>query len=293
MPVLFPDKKKDSVFLQVKMQFAEVSLAEWDCAKVFVRKPTMTKAGQSGDPVVTYDGKLPILVVRSVDATKPYILSSSKGIQENKTWIPAPPPGHFSDTWEGDWSISYKVCVTVKGASVEEKKLMAIFDDIFKKTQKFYKSEKVKCPINYSWNKEVDPESGAEEIIGVDESKGAYLKVKVGYEGLPNAEMIIDKAGKSVPALTLKARKPKPTFYDMSRDRDHMVVQDPAKECQTGMNAIVKIFIGLYKNSQGVFITKKLLQCYYNPVAIGSNTPDEDIIDSFGALKVSTLMGQN
>lgn len=275
------------------MQFVEVSLAEWDCAKVAVKKPAVSgKAGQNAEPTILYDGKLPVLVIRSVDGTKPFLLTSFKGLQENKVWVPTPPPGRFLDKWAGDWSISFKICTSVKDATPEEKKLMLIFNDMLQKVQKVYKNEKPKNPINYSWLKEKDPETDVEEIIGIDESKAAYLKLKVGYEAAPDAEMVINELGQKVPAPTPKDRRPKAKFFDMSKARDKMLVQDSAKECQTGMNAIAKVFIGLFKNSQGVFITRKLLQCYYNPVAIGGNAPDEDIIGSFKNMSVTDLANQ-
>lgn len=277
------------------MQFVEVSLAEWDCAKVTVRKPaTSGKANQNAEVTVLYDGKLPVLVIRSVDGMKPFILTSFKGLQENKVWVPASgqSPGYFLDTWDGDWSISFKICTSVKDASLEEKKLMQIYDDIYQKVKKVYKDKSVRNPINYSWIKEMNPDTDVEEIVAIDDSKAAYLKLKVAYEGTPNCATVVDKFKKTVPAITHDDRKPKAKFFDMSRARDKMLVQDPHKECQTGMNAIVKVFIGLYKATEGVYITKKLLQCYYNPVAIGGNAPDEDIIGSFRNMSVADLANQ-
>ena len=252
------------------MSFIEVELAFWDCNKVRIGVAPKGKT-----PTVLYDGKMPILKICSNDTKNKYVVFSYKGIQRNMKWDAN--SKKFLDVWEGDWSVSFQAAGSYAEARQENGlawKLIQLFADIETKVEQAFK-RKPNRAMNFTIIKEKN-EFGVEEEKGIDETKGVYLKGKVGYEAPKDAKMM-DKDGKQVPVL--ESRTPKCKFYDITKAMDSMFIKNSDIECQTAMNAVPKMMIGLFANTQGVYVTKRLLQCYYEPTTIGGDAPDDELIE--------------
>lgn len=253
------------------MSFIEVELSNWDKSKVSVGIAPKGKT-----PSVLYDGKIPILKLCSSDPKNKYVVFSHQGLKRNMKYDAA--TRKFLDIWEGDWSVSFCVATSVEEAekaNSHANKIMDIFADIEKKVETAFEGRKPNPSINYTYIKEKN-QFGVDKIVGVDKSKGAYLRAKTGYDAPKDAKKItVD--GKEVPVL--EARYPKTKFYDITRSKNDMEIKNPDIECQTAMNAVPKIMIGLFSNSQGVFITRKLMQLYYEPTTIGGNAADDELIE--------------
>lgn len=249
--------------------FIEVTLSNWDCEKVSIG---LAPGGKT--PTVLYEKKIPILKVFGNDSKDKYVLSSYDGLKRNMKWDGT--TRKYLDVWEGDWSISFKVSDTYAGAEGLNKKIITIFEDITIKIEKAFK-RKPSYPLNVKVIKEKN-EYGVEEEKGIDPTKPVYLKVKVGYDAPKDAPKFFDqRVGKEVPALT--HRTPKADFFDIKRPKDYMKVQKPDTECQIGMKAVPKFIIGLYATKDAIYITKRLLQCYYEPASMGGGGIDEDLTD--------------
>jgi len=249
--------------------FIEVELMSWSCDKVKVGIYPGEKTAS-----VLYDNKKPILKLCSNDPINKYVVSSYKGLERNKVWDSA--SKKFLDEWAGDWSINMMVATSYQAAEENPytKKIMEIHDDIHQKVEKAYRT-KVKHPLGYVFIKEKTDLGEEIDSDQIDKSKGIYLKTKVGYQAPPSADKI-KVNGKDVPALD--ARTPKGLFVDVSRAQSDMTVKNPDIECQVGMSLIPKYLIGLYKIGNVVHITKKLLQCYYQPKDMGGNSVDETLV---------------
>lgn len=254
--------------------FIDVKLADWDCSKVSIG---IAPGGKT--PTVLYAGKMPILTLAGDGRDDKYVVSSFKGIQKNMKWDAA--SKKFLDTWEGDWSISFKVCDAPSTATGLRKKILEIFADIEKKAEEAY--EKKCTPVIQKKKIKGRTAAGVEKVIGYDENSPAYLTVKIGYEAPPGSETFTDpKSGRSEPVF--EARTPKAKFYDVKRARDEMLVRTAATECQTAMMAIPKFMVGLYNiEGGGLHVTKKLFQCYYEPTTIGGGGVDDALIDMLRA----------
>lgn len=252
------------------MSFVEVEVAHWNCDKL---KVGVAPKGKT--PTVLYDGKIPILKIASSGGKNMYLLSSYQGLQKNMKWDAS--TKKFLDVWEGDWSVSCQVTPSYEQAKRENGlawKLIEIFTDIEKKVETAFKRKPSRA-LNCSIIKERN-EYGVEEERGIDESKGVYLRIKVGYDAPKDAPKTV-KDGREVPVF--ESRYPKAKFYDVSRSKNSMLVENPSVECQTAMNLIPKMMIGLYSNTQGVYITRRLMSCYYEPTTAGGDQIDEDLIE--------------
>lgn len=251
------------------MSFIEVELSNWECAKVRIGIANKGKTA-----TVLYDGKIPILKLCSNDTKNKYVVSSFKGLQRNFKYDTN--TKKFLDVWEGDWSVSFTVCTKVSEASPLQKKVLAIFSDIETKVETAF-AKKPNSALNFSYIKEKN-EFGVERKVGIDTSKGAYLKVKVGYDAPDNCKKILDpKTGKDMPVP--EARFPKAKFYNVAEAKDKMLVAKPDPDCFTGMNCVPKFMISLYSVGENVFITKKLFQLYYEPAVMGGDAIDEDLVN--------------
>lgn len=252
------------------MSFIEVELGSWDCNKV---KIGIAPKGKT--PTVLYDGKLPILKLCSNDIKNKYVVFSYKGLQRNMKYDKS--TKKFLDVWEGDWSVSFCVTSSVEQAEKENgvaKRIMDIFADIEKKVNVAF----VKPPepsLNYSYIKERN-EFGVERKVGIDKTKGCYLKGKVAFDA-PKEAKTFEKDGKQVPVF--EARFPKAKFYDVTKAKNDILVKNPDIECQTAMNAVPKLMIGLTTVNENIFITKRLMQCYYEPTVVGGDAEDTDLIE--------------
>ena len=60
-----------------------------------------------------------------------------------------------------------------------------------------------------------------------------------------------------------------------------MLLKNADKEAAISMNAVPKVLIGLFKAGKDskLYVTKKMMQCYYKPVLTNTNTEDEEIIE--------------
>lgn len=252
------------------MTFIEVELANWNCEKVRVG---IAPGGKT--PTVLYDGKIPIIKLCSNNVKNMYLVFSFKGLQRNMKYDMK--TKSFLDVWEGDWSVSFQIAQSYAKAREDKGltwKIIQIFEDIEKKVEVAYK-RKPNRALNVTTIKEKN-EFGVEEDKGIDESKGVYLKAKVGYNAPKDAKKEM-RDGKEVPVN--EARVPKCKFFDVSRAKEDMLIKNPDIECQVPMNAIPKIMIGLFSNTQGVYITKRLMQCYYEPATVGNDAPDYELIE--------------
>lgn len=252
------------------MSFIEVELSSWDTNKVRIGVAPKGKT-----PTVLYDGKLPILKLCSNDTKNKYVVFSFNGLQRNMKWDAG--SKKFLDVWEGDWSVSFQVAASYAQAKQENGlawKIVEIFDDIEKKVEQAFK-RKPNRALNVTIIKEKN-EFGVEEEKGIDETKGVYIKGKVGYDAPKDAKKFI-KDGKEIPVL--ESRVPKAKFYDITKAKDDMFIKNPDIECQTAMNAVPKMMIGLFANTQGVYVTKRLMQCYYEPTTVGGDAPDDELIE--------------
>lgn len=249
--------------------FVEVALSNWDCEKVSIG---LAPGGKT--PTILYEKKIPILKVFGDGVKDKYILSSYDGLKRNMKWDGT--TRKFLDVWEGDWSVSFKVSDTYEGAGGLNKKIITIFEDIAAKVEKAFK-KKPSNPLYVKTIKEKN-EYGVEEEKGIDPTKPVYLKVKVGFDAPKDAPKEFDsKTGKEVPKKEF--RYPKADFFDVKRAKDQMKVQKPDTECQTGMNAVPKFIVGLYATKDTIYITKRMLQCYYEPASMGGGGMDEDLAD--------------
>lgn len=258
------------------MSFVEIKLEDWDCSKVKVGKPP-----KGGNPTILYDDKgvwkMPILNCAGNNSQK-YVLHSNKGLQKNMKYDQN--TKKFLDIWEGDWSVSFRVCQSVDSATALEKKLLDIFTDICTKAKAAFKEEPAN-PISYKYITEKN-EFGVEEVKGIDTTKGAYIKVKVGYDSADDAKTF-SKDGKDVPVL--EERYPKAKFYDITKAKGDMILKNADKEAATGMNAVPKFMIGLFKAGKDakLYVTKKMMQCYFEPVTSGGAIDDNDLIEMLRA----------
>lgn len=250
------------------MSFIEVELSNWDCNKV---KVGITPKGKTA--TVLYEGKIPILKLCSNDSKNKYVVSSFKGLQRNMKYDSN--TKKFLDIWEGDWSISFTVCKKVSEITPLQQKIVDIFADIEKKVETAF-GKKPNPAIGFSYIKEKN-EFGVEKKVGIDTAKGAYLKVKVGYDAPEGAKKFMDsKTGREVPVLD--ARFPKAKFYDIDRAKEQMLVEKPDPECYTSMNAVPKFMISLYPLNENVYITKRLMQNYYQKTIVGGDSVDEELV---------------
>lgn len=253
----------------IDMSFKEVDLASWDCNKV-----TIGKGPNNGGISILYEGKIPILKLCPENMKNGYLVSSFHGLQRNMKYDKN--SKSFTDTWEGDWSISFTIASVVKDVEEENGlrlKIMNIFKDIENKVKAAY-DKAPSNPLNYTYITEINA-FGVEKKLGINPDKGCYLKVKVGYTASPNAKTF-EKDGKFVPVL--EERRPKATFYDITKAADQMVITNPDIECRTGMSAVPKFVIGISVVNEVIYITKRLLDCYYKPTNMGGNGPDEELI---------------
>lgn len=254
------------------MSFVEVKLADWNCANVKIGLPP-----KGSSPTVLYNDKntykMPILVCAGTPSEMSE-LYSNKGLQRNMKYDSK--TKKFLDVWDGDWSVSFRICQSVDNAKSLEKKLMDIFDDICTKAKLAFK-EAPADPISYKYIMKKN-EFGIDEIEGIDKSKGAYIKIKVGYDA-PKDAPTMKKDGKDVPVFD--ARTPKAKFYDTTRAKSDMLLKNADKEASTAMNAVPKVLIGLFKAGKDskLYVTKKMMQCYYKPVSTNTNTEDDEIIE--------------
>lgn len=250
------------------MSFIEVELSNWNCDKVTVGIPPKGK-----EPTILYDEKIPILKLCS-DKKNKYIVSSYKGLQRNMTYDKK--TESFLDTWEGDWSISFQVAASYAQAEAEQGlswKIIKIFQDIESKLEDAY-GTKPNPSLNFGWIKEKN-KAGVIRKTGIDETKGVYIKGKVSYSAPKDCEKMIVK-GKEVPILA--ERVPKTLFFDITRSQKEMCVKNPDIECQTAMNAVPKLMIGTAVVNEVLYVTKRLQQCYYEPITTGGDAPDEELI---------------
>lgn len=252
------------------MSFFKVKLSDWDCSKVTIGKPP-----KGGEPTILYDGKLPILVIAGNGTDEKYVVSSFKGLQKSRVYDES--TKSYTDEWDGEWDISFCVCKSVQEATPLQKKLLGVFADILKKVEDAFE-EKVKFPpVSFTWVM-VENQMGIKKPSHIDETKGAYIKGKCGYEAPSNAPTMRDaKTKKDVPVF--ESRKPKASFYDITRALKEMLITDPDTECKTSMNTAPEIFVSVFKNALGLFIQKRVFQCYYEPVEMGSSGPDETLIN--------------
>jgi len=251
------------------MSFIEVEVSVWDCNKV-----TIGMAPKGKEPGVLYEGKIPIIKLCTSDARNKYICTSYKGLQRSMTFDKA--TNSFLDSWEGDWYVSFQIARSYALAKTEESlawKIIKIFEDIEKKIEQAFE-KKPNSSLGFSWIKEKNS-FGIEKKVGIDDSKGVYIKSKVGYDSPKNAPTMPFK-GKEVPVH--ESRFPKCKFYDITRAQQDMVIKNPDIECQTSMNAVPKMMISIAIVNDVIHVTKKLLQLYYEPTTIGGNAPDDDLI---------------
>lgn len=256
------------------MSFVEVKLIDWDCSKVSIGIPPKGTLAT----VLYEDGgnkKLPILCCAG-NAQQKYVLTSFDGLNRNMKYDSA--KKQFLDVWEGDWSIYFKICRSVDSASALERKLLDIFEDIVSKAKNAYEEEPAN-PVGYKYLTETN-KFGVVKIIGVDTSKPAGIKIKVGFDAPADAPTFV-KDGKQVP--TLESRYPKAKFYNVHNARDQMLIANGDKEKVVGvaLNAVPKFLIGIYKAGKDgkLYITKKLMHMYYEPTVAGGSLNDDGIIE--------------
>lgn len=255
------------------MSFVNVYLEDWETSKVKIGL-----APKGNKPTILYEDKdkihkMPILSVRG-NKEQRYVLESYSGLQKNMIYDSAQET--YTDKWAGDWSISFKICTCIKNATPLEKKLMQIFADITEKATIAFDEKPAKC-ISYTMITQKN-DSGITKEIGIDDSKGAYIKVKVNYDAPQKAETFM-QGSTAVPVF--EARYPKAKFYDASRQVGKYLVEKPDPESACGMKATPEFLIGAFKTKDGkLYITKKLMKCYYMPHDYGSNECDDELIDA-------------
>lgn len=257
-------------------KFIAVKLTEWDSSKVTIGIQGTDKAAS---PTVLYEGKVPIITLAGDGVQSKYVVSSYDGLKKNMKYDQA--KRGPSEIWEGDWQISFKVADSYDSATALQKKIIDIFDDIVNKAKRFYKKDPGAQPVSVKRIVEMTPQG--EEDKGPDPSKPVYLKVKVGHDADKGAPTFTDTMGKQVPVL--EARFPKADFYDITRDKKSMAIDKKAAgiECNTGMFAVPKIMISLYKLpgiSGAYYITRRLMQCYYEPAEMKAGGMDDDLVNS-------------
>lgn len=250
------------------MSFIEVALYDWDCDAVAIGPPP-----KGGAPTVLYRGKIPILSIRSNDPNNRYLLRSRDGLARSTKYDNT--NNKYTDVWDGKWRMSFMVTNCINDAPPLAIKLMEVFRDIEKKVEAAFE----KTPndaLSYTWITEKN-RYGVEKRVDIDRSKGCYFNVKVGYDAPKDAPKIrID--GKDEPAFDY--RYPKGQFYDVTRAKDSMRIENPDTECGIGMNAIPKVMIGLYNIQNSIHITKTIMQCYYEPNTSDDGFVDHDLIDA-------------
>lgn len=250
------------------MSFIEVKLPDWDSSKVTINKYKKDDEG----PTVLYDGKLVILTVIG-DSSEKYILHSFDGLKKSTKYDQV--NNKFTDEWDGSWAISFKVADSIKNASPMQKKLMDVIDDIIEKTSKVFRKELSSMPIRYKYESTISDEGVA--LLGDKlQDEPVYINAKASYTCDKDAEMITIN-NRQVPDF--KDRKVKPPFYDLSRARAEMKIENPDKECNTGMKVVPKIMLSIYSSKLGLFLTRKLMGCYYEPVDMGGSGQDDNLID--------------
>lgn len=250
------------------MSFVEVALYEWNCDAVTVGLPP-----KGTTPTVLYNGKIPILCIKSDDARNRYVVSSRHGLTRSMKYDMT--SKKFTDAWDGDWGISFMITKCINEAPHLAIKLMNLFEDIERKVELAYE-KKPHPPLGYTWLIEKN-QFGVEKKVSIDKSKGCYMNSKVPYDA-PDDAPKIKIEGKEVPVL--ESRFPKTKFYDVTRSRSSIRVVNPDTECRISMNAIPKIMISVFASQQGVFITKRLMQCYYEPDIGGGDNVDDDLVES-------------
>lgn len=58
-----------------------------------------------------------------------------------------------------------------------------------------------------------------------------------------------------------------------------MLVKNPDVECRTGMYAVPTFMISLYQAGQAYYITRRMMQCYYEPASFSAGGMDDALIE--------------
>lgn len=299
--------------------FIEVTVDDWDFSKVEIG---LLKKGDA-KPTILYDGKIPVLKVTPAVLTNDdkvklnsmkmdekvdfiekhnYPVFSKSGLKKSMKWNDS--QKKYTDIWEGYWNVRFTVTDCVKNSTPTQKKILDIFEDVRAKVAKEYEKEPYP-PVQYTWIKQKNEKTGVEKTIGRDDSKGASIKVKVGYGAPEDAKKIKDeKTGADVPIFS--ARYPKARFLDMSKPAKDRLVKHPDptlrpklteeelaklseeerlrysvdsrdKGAAQGMRACPKFMIGLCVGETAIYITKKLFTCHFIPKHFASDDNEDEL----------------